>query len=232
MSATASPDRGADPREGGAAVTASRGRPFFARAPDPARMRNVALLRGINVGGNNVIRMTDLKSCFEALGLEDVRTFIQSGNVIFGSPERSVAKLSRAIERALSERFAYTASVVVVSARDLDAAVRGAPAGFGEEPGAYRYDVIFLRPPLTAAEAMESVSAKEGVDEAHAGKRVIYFSRLARKATQSQLRKIVATPAYKSMTIRNWNTTTRLLARVEERVSPSSWFRPCPSRIP
>ena len=62
---------------------------------------------------------------------------------------------------------------------------------------------------------MKSVRTKEGVDRAFAGKGVLYFSRLVAKATQSQMGKIVGLPVYKSMTIRNWNTTTKLLALMQ-----------------
>jgi uncharacterized protein (DUF1697 family) len=70
--------------------------------------------------------------------------------------------------------------------------------------------VIFLKEPLTPAEAMNSVSAKPGVDRVFAGEGVLYFSRLIGKATQSHLSRIVRTPAYKNMAIRNWNTTAKL----------------------
>jgi uncharacterized protein (DUF1697 family) len=55
----------------------------------------LALLRGINVGGNNIIKMVDLKACFEKMGFLDVSTYIQSGNVLFSSPETSLTKLFR-----------------------------------------------------------------------------------------------------------------------------------------
>lgn len=58
---------------------------------------------------------------------------------------------------------------------------------------------------------MKSVRVKAGVDEAHAGKGVLYFSHLISKASQSQLSRLVSMPVYQSMTIRNWNTTTKLL---------------------
>lgn len=178
-------------------------------------MKFLALLRGINVGGNRVIRMADLKACFEGLGFRDVSTFIASGNVVFEAPRQSLPTLTASIERALSERFGYDASVVVVPQSALAAAVEGAPKGFGRDPKAYRYDVIFLRAPLTPAEALRSVTVKEGVDEAHAGKQVLYFSRLEKKATQSRLPRLMGTPVYKRMTIRNWSTTTKLLALME-----------------
>jgi uncharacterized protein (DUF1697 family) len=176
---------------------------------------HLALLRGINVGGRNIIKMTDLKTCFEDLGCTCVTTYIQSGNVVFRSDGKNAARLMDAIERALSERFAYASRVVLLSRAQLASVVEKAPAGFGEQLDKYRYDVVFLRKPLTAAEAMKAVRLKEGVDTAHQGKTALYFSRLIAKAAQSHLVKLVALPAYQSMTIRNWNTTTKLLALMD-----------------
>jgi uncharacterized protein (DUF1697 family) len=97
----------------------------------------------------------------------------------------------------------------------MKAIVDQAPEGFGAEPATYRYDVIFLKDPLTAAEAIRNVSTKPGVDRAYAGKGVLYFSRLIAGAAQSHLSRIVSLPLYHSMTIRNWNTTTNLRKLME-----------------
>jgi uncharacterized protein (DUF1697 family) len=90
--------------------------------------------------------------------------------------------------------------------------VEEAPRGFGQQPAEYRYDVVFLKHPLTSAQAMKSIPARPGVDGVFAGDGVVYFSRLIAKAAQSYLSRVVGTPDYKNMTIRNWNTTTKLLA--------------------
>jgi uncharacterized protein (DUF1697 family) len=186
------------------------------RIPASAGVRRyVALLRGINVGGKNVIRMTDLKVCVEKLPARDVATFIQSGNVIFSCEEADAAKLTDRIERMLSLRFGYNSRIVLLSEDQLKSAVAAAPEGFGSEPRKYRYDVIFLKPPLAAADAMRQVSLKPGVDRAHAGDGVLYFSRLIAKSAQSHLSRIVQKPVYASMTIRNWNTTTKLAERMK-----------------
>ncbi len=176
----------------------------------------LALLRGINVGGSNIIKMVDLKVCFEGMGLADVATYIQSGNVLFKSPEQDKAKLTKRIESVLSERFRFEARLVVVTHKQLKQTVEDAPRGFGKSPDKFRYDVIFLKEPLTAKEAMKSMSTKEGVDNAYRGKDVLYFSRLISRATQSRLPRIIGLPVYQSMTIRNWNTTTKLLALMEK----------------
>jgi len=179
----------------------------------------VAFLRGINVGGKNLIKMTDLKACFEGLGLKDVRTHIQSGNVLFSTAGSDQAKLTKQIEDALSKTFNYKARVVVRSRKQMKDIVTHAPKGFGSDPTTYRYDVIFLKEPLTAAEAMKSVTTKEEVDHAFAGKGVLYFSRLISRAAQSHLARIISMPVYQSMTIRNWNTTTKLLNMMEATVN-------------
>lgn len=175
----------------------------------------LALLRGINVGGKNIIKMIDLKAGFESMGLSDVVTYIQSGNVVFASTEKDNATLTDKIEKALSKRFNYTSRLVLVAHPEMKKIVAGAPKGFGDEPDTYRYDVIFLKEPLTPAKAMEQVSVREGVDQAYQGKYVLYFSRLISRASQSRLTKIIGTPVYQNMTIRNWNTTTKLLALME-----------------
>ncbi|HEX9388282.1 MAG TPA: DUF1697 domain-containing protein, partial [Anaerolineales bacterium] len=129
----------------------------------------LTLLRGINVGGGNIIKMTDLKECFENIGFADVATYIQSGNVLFQSEERDATKLVSKIELALSVRFAYEPRIVVLTPKQLMHVVEHAPHGFGKEPEKYRDDVIFLKKPRTETEAMKSVSVKQGVDTAHKG---------------------------------------------------------------
>jgi len=171
----------------------------------------LALLRGINVGGRNVIRMAELTERFEAEGFRDVVTYIQSGNVIFRSASSEPGSLTVQIESMLAAAFGYKAKVTLRSREQMQAVVERAPAGFGTRPDLHRYDVLFLMPPLTATAAMKHVLARPGVDEAWAGKGVLYFSRLIKKASRSHLSRLASMPVYQSMTIRNWNTTTRLL---------------------
>jgi len=175
----------------------------------------VALLRGINVGGKNLIPMAALRACFEEHGFDDVATYIQSGNVVFASAERSIPKLTAHIEDRLSATFDYNARVVVRSRTQMRSVVDRAPQGFGAEPAAYRYDVLFLKPPLQSRPALASVPTRDGVDQAWSGPGVFYYSRLISRATQSRMSRVVAMPIYQQMTIRNWNTTTKLLQMLE-----------------
>lgn len=180
-------------------------------------MQYLALLRGINVGGNNIIKMADLKACFEKMGFADVVTYIQSGNVLFSAPNNDAAALALTIESALREEFGHTLKIVLLSYSNLAKIIENAPQKFGSDTEQYRYDFLFLKPPLTSQDALKEISAKEGVDEVHAGEGVLYFSRLISKATQSRLNKLVGTPVYKNITIRNWNTTTKLYAMMGDR---------------
>jgi uncharacterized protein (DUF1697 family) len=180
----------------------------------------VALLRGINVGGKNLIRMPSLKAAFEADGFDDVSTYIQSGNVLFASSETRNAALTERIEAMLAEAFDYVPTVVVRSKKQMRAIVDGAPKGFGAQPTTYRYNVIFLKDPLTARKAIGEVPPNPAVDTVHAGTGVLYFSNLMAKATASRLNRIVGSPIYPSVTIRNWNTTTKLASLMEKPASP------------
>lgn len=178
--------------------------------------RYVALLRGINVGGRNPIAMADLREAFEEHGYEHVTTYIQSGNVLFRSdaPRNS---LEGEIESLLERRFSAPILVVVRSHAQMRSVVRNAPEGFGREPDRYHSDALFLKAPLTAGAAMRIVQLRDGVDQAWAGRGVLYFARLSSRRTQSRLSKIAGTAEYRSMTIRSWATTTKLLAMLDQR---------------
>ena len=169
-----------------------------------------ALLRGINVGGSNVIKMEDLKKTFEELGLSGVKTYIASGNIIFKSDENDKAKLTKLIEKRLLERYKADIRLVIVSFREYKKIIEKAPVGFGKESKIRRYDAWFLMEPLTAEEVLHQVSLREGVDAIYSGKGVVYASRLISMAGKSHLIRVNKMPIYQNMTVRSWNTTVKL----------------------
>ena len=176
----------------------------------------VALLRGINVGGKNLIKMADLKACFEEQGFEDVATFIASGNVIFRTKQASSKALEGRVENALRRTFDYDATVVVRTRPQMRSVVAKAPPGFGTQPERYLSDVAFLKQPLTPARVLKLVPMHPEVDEIGGGPGVVYWSRLSSRASSSRMSRVVALPIYKSMTIRSWSTTTKLLRKMDE----------------
>jgi len=172
----------------------------------------LALLRGINVGGKNKVPMATLREELEELGFTDVRTYIASGNVILSSTDGAKAVRER-IEAMLPKRFSLHSELVrvkVLTRTQLRKVVEERPTGFGDSPDTFHSDAIFLMD-ITAKQAMAVFDPREGVDEVTAGTGVIYSQRLTAERTKSRLGKIVGTPAYASMTIRSWRTTTKLL---------------------
>ncbi|MBZ0282449.1 MAG: DUF1697 domain-containing protein [Anaerolineae bacterium] len=172
----------------------------------------VVLMRGINVGGKNKVAMAGLKKCLEELGFSDVSTYIASGNVILKS-DKSAKAISDQIEKALPECFKLDNELIKVLAlthKQFQAVVDNKPKGFGEQPDKYHSDAIFLIG-IDSAQVMPLFSPREGVDNIWQGKGVIYSQRLSAQRTKSRLNKIMAAPEYKSMTIRSWSTTTKLL---------------------
>jgi uncharacterized protein (DUF1697 family) len=173
--------------------------------------RYVALLRGINVGGRNKISMADLRAVFEAAGFANVSTYIQSGNVAFEF-DGARQKLEADIEALLVERLQTPPVVVVRSHRQMRSVVDDAPEEFVGRTEDHHRDVVFLKTPLTVERAMGIVALREGVDDAWPGPEVVYFSRVIAEKAKSRMNRIVGTEEYRMMTIRNWATTTAMLA--------------------
>jgi uncharacterized protein (DUF1697 family) len=177
----------------------------------------VILMRGINVGGKNKVPMADLRKCLEGLGFFNVSTFIASGNVILESDKRP-DEIKAQIEQVLPTSFQLDSElikVLVLSRKQLQAVIDNKPKGFGEQPEKYHSDAIFLMG-IDLAHAIPVFSPREGVDKVWPGNGVVYSQRLSALRTKSRLSKIIASPLYKSMTIRSWNTTTKLLDILEE----------------
>ncbi len=174
------------------------------------------LLRGINVGGKNKIRMAELQLFLETEGCSDVTTYIQSGNVIVKS-NLTASVLSQKIEEKLPKKFQIdsdTIKILALTKVQLQEIVDNKPEGFGDQPEKYHSDVIFLLS-IAVEQVMPAFSPLEGVDVVWPGNGVIYSQRLSAERTKSRLNKIMTTKFYKHMTIRNWNTTTKLLKMIQ-----------------
>lgn len=170
----------------------------------------VALLRGINVGGKNKVAMADLVACFQDAGFEDVRTYIQSGNVLFTTKRAPGPKLELAVEKVIEARFGMPLLVVIRSRDELAATIAAAPPDHGSDT--LRSDVFFLKHPLTAeAAAAKLPELREGVDSIALGPGALYFSRVEALASKTRIARLMSMPLYRQMTVRNWRTTTRLL---------------------
>ncbi len=187
----------------------------------------VALLRGINVGGRNKVAMADLKRVLDALGHTDVRTYVNSGNLVFEASGRASAtegdRLAGAIEQAISSELGVSPAVLVRSAAELATTAGANP--YQDESDPKKVHVVFLAGPPTAAEqavakAAEREAADKGSrDELTIIKRAVYLHTpdgFGRSVLAELLSRRKSSPAATG-TARNWSTVTKLLAMCNER---------------
>ncbi|MBI3927533.1 MAG: DUF1697 domain-containing protein [Armatimonadetes bacterium] len=175
----------------------------------------LALLRGINVGGKNLVRMDELRRCFEELGLWAVSTYIQSGNVLFRSAA-SIPELVGRIEPRLTSRFSYTARVVVLSYDDYRACLAAAPDSWGRDES-WKHNALYTLPEVDARDLLALLPApRPELETVTAAPGALFWSASKQHLARTTMMKLAGLPAYKSVTIRNHNTTFKLLKLLEE----------------
>ncbi|MFV0528676.1 MAG: DUF1697 domain-containing protein [Lachnospiraceae bacterium] len=171
----------------------------------------IALLRGINVGGKNKIAMPQLKAVFEESGFTEVSTYINSGNIVFCSVQDDELYIREVCEAAILSKFNLQIPVTILSVKDLAEAMEHAPAWWGTDP-ASKHNAIFVIPPATSEDIMAQVGeAKPEYEQISSFGRVIFWSAPSKTFSRTRWSKIVGTAAYHSITIRNANTTKKLL---------------------
>lgn len=171
-------------------------------------MTYIVLLRGINVGGNNTVSMSRLKEVLEALGCENVRTYINSGNVVL-SDSRSAAELHAAIEGVLKKVFGFEVKALVIDKPALNRIALALPADWRNDT-TMRCDVMFLWDEKNSPSVIEEVPAKPDIDTVKYVDGALLWSVARENVTKSGLPKLIGTDLYKKMTIRNCNTVRKL----------------------
>ena len=169
----------------------------------------VALLRGINVGGKNRVDMKELRAVFEDAGMTGVTTYINSGNVVFASRARNHAKLAARLEDAIAAHFGFSIKVLVRDLEGIRAAVEAIHPDWSDGK-AMKCDVMFLWPEADRPSVLDELMIKPGIDEVQYVPGAVVWKVDRDLVTRSGLMKLVGTPLYKQMTIRNCNTTRKL----------------------
>ena len=169
----------------------------------------VALLRGVNVGGNNMISMRVLKESFETMGFKQVVTYINSGNIIFTTKEADARKLEIQIEQMLLKDYKLGSKVVIRSLPEMAKLVKSLPPGWGGD-ARWRYNVIFLRHTIDSKKILTELPVKDDIEEVVYRPGTLLWSAQASEATRSNMVKIASKKIFKDMTIRNLNTTKKL----------------------
>lgn len=170
----------------------------------------VALLRAVNVGGNNMINMRSLKQSFETIGFTEVTTYINSGNIIFKSQETDARKLEIKIERMLLKEYELDSKVVVRTLDEMEKLVKALPRNWNDAD-TWRYYVIFLRHSIDSEAILEELPANPDVEEIVYHPGTLLWSALISELNRSKIQKLTTRKLYKDMTIRNLNTTKKLL---------------------
>jgi uncharacterized protein (DUF1697 family) len=169
----------------------------------------VALLRGINVGGANIIKMDALRRSFERMGFSSVRTLLASGNVVFCTADTDARKLEAEIERVLSGNHRYAAKVVVRTLGEYERMMRAMPPRWGSDK-ALRHYVLFLRHAIDRPSLLRELDVNEGIEELRYVPGALLWSARLDKLTASKMSKVIAKPIYQDMTVRNVNTTRKI----------------------
>ena len=176
----------------------------------------IALLRGINVGGHKKVPMNQLRVMFEGLGFKQVRTYIQSGNVIFEAIKSSPADLSLQIEKKILAEFGFPSSVITRAREEMGKAIQNNPFVKESRLDPAKVYVAFLShaPKAEAVKKLEALASKSE-QLRHSGREIYLYYRdgMGRaKLTGSVLEKALAVIA----TARNWNTVNKLYELAQE----------------
>jgi uncharacterized protein (DUF1697 family) len=172
-------------------------------------MTYVAFLRGVNVGGKGIVSMASIKEALIALGLSDVRTYINSGNVIFSTRASDVQRLAARIEKALEQHTGMAIKMLVMDHKTLQRMVDSIPPNWIDDKTMRTY-VLLLWKELDDRTILDRLPIKPGVDELRYTPGAVVWRVDRENVGRSHMNRIVGTPLYKKITIRSANTMRKL----------------------
>jgi len=170
----------------------------------------VALLRGINLGGHKIVKMDQLRKTFEELGFADVKTYIQSGNVVFKAPASTPAKLAKRIEEGVLRQFGFPVAALVKTAAELGEVIANNPLlkEKGIDPTKLHVTFLACAPDKNALKALDAAEAAP--DQFRCSAQAVYLycpnGYHATKLGNNVLGKMLKV----GTTTRNWNTVNKL----------------------
>ena len=177
----------------------------------------ISMLRGINVSGQKKIRMVELKSLYESLGFVNVRTYVQSGNVVFDSTRQDASKLAASIEAQIEQSFGYAVSVFIRDTNDLQRIIGSNPFLSGRKKDPAKLYVTFLYSSPSKSKLGNLDISNDEADEFFVGDKEIFlfcpngYGRT--KLSNNFFERKLNVPA----TTRNWKTVNALYEMASER---------------
>jgi uncharacterized protein (DUF1697 family) len=172
-------------------------------------MTYVAFLRGVNVGGKGIVSMAAIKEALVALGLSDVRTYINSGNVIFSARASDSQQLTARVEEALEQHTGMAIKVLVMDHKTLKKLVDAIPRNWVDDKTMRTY-VFLLWKELDDRRILDRLPNKPGIDELRYTPGAVVWRVDRENVGKSQMNRIVGTPLYKKITVRSANTMRKL----------------------
>lgn len=175
----------------------------------------VALFRGLNVGGNNILPMKELVARLESIGLRNVRTYIQSGNAVFQSEEENASLLSNEIRAVIKKTHGFEPQILLLEPEEIEKAVESNPFPEAEsEPKTLHIHFLASMPKNPDLDALGNIRSererfvlKDGIFYLHAPEGV------GRSKLAANVEKLLGVP----MTGRNWRTVSKVLAMAKRR---------------
>lgn len=177
---------------------------------------HLALLRGINVSGHNMIKMDDLKALLERMGFQNVRTYIQSGNVFVDSEEEHGATVGFRIKQEIFKEWGYDVPIIVVTKEDLEACLNNNPYLKEKDSDTKKLYFTFISKELGDSSIHELKMSQVKPDEAVIDKNRIYVKYAVGAGKTRFDQKYIEKKLNVTATMRNWNTVTKLLEMYNE----------------
>ncbi len=169
----------------------------------------VALLRGVNVGGRTIVNMALLRNCFNKLGFKSVKTYINSGNVVFETKPIDPRSLETSVQKAIEVTFNFPVTVIVRNYQEFEKIVRSMPKNWKNNTN-LKCNVIFLHHSIDKPSILNDLNPKETIEKVIYKPGVLFWSAKTSDLTKSSMVKLSSRPVYKNMTIRNLNTTNKI----------------------
>ena len=176
----------------------------------------ISFLRGINVGGHKKIKMADLRHVYKSLGLRDVRSVMQSGNVVFRTDERDLTRLRKRIEAGIQDSFGFEVRVILRGAEDYRDLIARHPFDDEQLSQGGKISVVFLDSEPSDLALADLIDSNPGAEIIHAQATELYIyyadGKAGSKLDNSRIERRLNTIA----SARNWNTCLRLLKLLDE----------------
>ena len=174
--------------------------------------RYIAFLRGVNISGRNKVAMAELKKGIERLGYGEVKTYLNSGNVIFSSDENDIGSITKQIVMTIKSQFDLDIPVFVIAKEELEDILHNAPDWWGNDDKEIYDNLIFIMPPATFAEVRDEIGEpREGLEKIQDYKEAVFWS-FSRKDYQKTnwWRETASANISGKLTIRTANTVRRI----------------------